>query len=496
MEPTVTLCRTAVVALTQELMQLRRTPMSGLFNRLQRAARDAAKSENKKVQLKVVGEDSGLEQELQERLYEPMLHIIRNAVSHGIENERDRVKAGKAAMGTIAIEAKSNPQLFVMEVRDDGQGLNYAAIRRRAIEKGLLAGNQTVSNDELSRFILHPGFSTRDCASEVSGRGVGMDVVAMTLEQMRGRIDIHSDPGEGTTMRLSIPLRSGIEHVMVFRSAGQLFALPMQSVSSAKSVHGWDSECPKFSLDTIFGSSYETAAGTKEVLMLRKPNGMVRQNQRTRNAPNLASLQLGLEVDEIVGPEEVVVRGLPSILKKHPLFCGITLSGAGETVLLLDGQRLTEFYQSHHTEDRPDRVAKSAANPLENRKATKRALVVDDSLCVRKLLVKKLKEFGIVAVEAGDGIEGLEKLRHDTFDLVFTDLDMPRLGGLEMLFDIQRGNYGDAPVVVISSRSEDEFRRKAIEHGAADFLTKPVNDNSLRKLLTDHQLLGTKENDE
>ena len=470
--------------------------MSGLFNRLQRAARDAAKSENKKVQLKIMGEDSGLEQELQERLYEPMLHIIRNAVSHGIENERDRVQAGKAAMGTIALEAKSNPQLFVMEVRDDGQGLNYAAIRRRAIEKGLLAGNQTVSNDELSRFILHPGFSTRDCASEVSGRGVGMDVVAMTLEQMRGRIDIHSEPGQGTTMRLSIPLRSGIEHVMVFRSAGQLFALPMQSVSSAKSVHGWDSECLKFSLDSIFGSSYETAAGTKEVLMLRKPNGMVRQNQRTRSEPNLASLQLGLEVDEIVGPEEVVVRGLPTILKKHPLFCGVTLSGAGETVLLLDGQRLTEFYQSHHTEDRLDRVTKSAANSLENRKATKRALVVDDSLCVRKLLVKKLKEFGIVAVEAGDGIEGLEKLRHDTFDLVFTDLDMPRLGGLEMLFDIQRGNYGAAPVVVISSRGEDEFRRKAIEHGAADFLTKPVNDNSLRKLLTDLRLLGKKENDE
>ncbi len=219
----------------QELMQLRRIPVSGLFNRLQRAARDAAKSENKQVQVKLVGEQAGLEQEIQERLFESLLHIVRNSVSHGVESQSKRTKAGKDPVGTITLEASSSAQLLIIEVRDDGNGLDYEAVRRRAIEKGLIAANHRSSKAELAKLIFHPGFSTREQASEVSGRGVGMDIVAKTIEQLHGRIEVDSVAGEGTTMRLMIPLRTGIEHVMVFRVSDQLFAIPMQSVTAAKS---------------------------------------------------------------------------------------------------------------------------------------------------------------------------------------------------------------------------------------------------------------------
>lgn len=200
----------------QELMQLRRIPVSGLFHRLQRAARDAAKSENKQVQVQVVGENAGLEQEIQERLFESLLHVVRNSVSHGIEPEENRIKAGKNSQGTITLEASSNAQLLMIEVRDDGNGLDHEAVRKRAIEKGLLSPNHRASNSELAQLIFHPGFSTREQASAVSGRGVGMDIVAKTIEKLHGRVEVDSVAGQGTTIRLTIPLRTGIEHVMVF----------------------------------------------------------------------------------------------------------------------------------------------------------------------------------------------------------------------------------------------------------------------------------------
>ncbi len=473
----------------QELMQLRRMPVSGLFNRLQRAARDAAKAENKRVKVEIVGDDAGLEQELQERLYEPLLHIVRNAVSHGIEPENKRLQNGKQPCGTITLESQTSPQLLVIEVRDDGHGLDYDAIRRRANEKGILVHSHTTTNEELGKLIFHPGFSTRDQASEVSGRGVGMDVVATTLDQMRGRIEIDSKSGQGTNMRLSIPLRSGIEHVMVFRSAGQLFALPMQTVTAAKSIQACDTRINKFSLAAMLSLPRDKHNPENEVLILRKPNGRLNRKSVSQNEPS-ATERIGLEVDEIVGPEEVVVRGLPSVLKRHPLFCGVTLSGAGETVLLLDSNQLTEFYQKYHSGNMGNQLATPNVDGADALPVARRVLVIDDSLSARKMLIKKLNKYGFAAVEAGDGIEGLERMRHDTFELVFTDLDMPRLGGMEMLFDIQRGNYGDAPVVVVSSRNEDEFRFQALDHGAVDYLTKPVSDKSLHRLLTDLKLIG------
>ncbi len=451
----------------QELMQLRRVPVSGLFQKLQRAARDAAKSEGKQVRFELIGENVGLEQEIQEKLFESLLHIVRNSVSHGIQSPEERTRIGKNPVGNITLAAQSSAQLLTLEVRDDGNGVDYEAVRKRAIEKSLIAPNQIPSEKELSNLIFHPGFSTREHANAVSGRGVGMEIVARTIEQLHGRIDVESQPGHGTTIRIGIPLRTGIEHVMVFRCAGQLFALPMQSVTAAKSSNA-TLDVARISLSSATSPTRSSDEKTKnkDVLILRQS---YQQSQK----------QLALEVDELVGPEEVVVRGLPNLLKQHPLFCGVTLSGSGESVLLLESEKVAEFCeQSRSTESN-----QNENSTLEKPDNRTRVLVVDDSLTARKSLVEILRRQGMNPFEAGDGVQAIERLHRETFDLVFTDLDMPLLGGMELLSDIQSGNYCEAPVVVASSRDEETFRTKAMDLGAIDYVSKPVSEKAVAQVL-------------
>lgn len=442
----------------QELMHLRRVPVSGLFGRLQRAARNAAKNETKQVRVDVVGENTGLEQEVQERLYEPLLHIIRNSVSHGIQSPQDRVAAGKGEVGTITLEASASAQLLVIEVRDDGTGINYDAIRKIGIEKGLIAATSQTSNAELANLIFHPGFSTKDSASEISGRGVGMDVVATTLEQLQGRVEVESVAGKGTTIRLLVPRQTGIEHVMVFRSHGQLYALPMQSIVAAKkSRDGFEA------LSSLSFSRRQS----------RRSNNVLVVKRSGLKGDDAMDSCIAISVDELLGPEEVVVRGLPPMLRNHPLFCGITLSGLGEQVLLLETESITDYCVPESELELPN---------LDSEHKLK-ALVVDDSMTARKHLSKLLNANGFGVVETGDGLEAIEALRRSKFDLVITDLDMPRFGGLELLADIRGGNYCDAPVIVVTSRDDMSFRQQSLEFGACDFINKPVSKQRFQQQL-------------
>lgn len=453
----------------QELVELRRTPVSGLFRRLQRVVRDAAQAESKEVRLQLVGEDAGIERSLQQRLYEPLLHIVRNSVCHGIETPDQRGANGKKTTGTITLEATSRAEMFVIEIRDDGRGLDYDAIRRRGIDKGLLAADQVASREELSQLIFHPGFSTRESANQVAGRGVGMDVVASTLQRMRGWLEVDSEPNQGTRIRLSFPMPSVIQHAMVFRSAGQLFALPMQSVQTAGEVKQ-RSMCLCFS-DLLGGERSGIEAGQRIVL--------AHETAKSRNVDGQL-VPVTLKVDEIVGPEEVVVRPLPSLLKQHPFCSGATLSGMGQTVLLLDARRVVET-QGHHLQDHDPEADKNDSTPI----GQPRVLVVDDSLSARKRVVRSLRRFPVDIVEASDGKEALELLKKDHFSAVFSDMEMPHVTGMELLAEVNgAGAVDPPPVVIISSRSEDEFTSRARKLGAANYLFKPLADESLDEAIS------------
>ena len=442
----------------QELVELRRTPINGLFNRLRRAVSDAARAEEKQVQLTLVGEETGIERSIQARLFEPLLHIVRNSVSHGIESSSDRAVAGKPPQGTITLQAQSGPDLLAIEVCDDGCGLDYEAIRRRGIERGLISPDVS-SHKELAQLIFHPCFSTRDTASQISGRGVGMDVVAATLERMRGWVEVDSSVGQGTTIRLSIPLHSMIQHVMVFRSGGQLFAVPMQSVQSA----GDEDEQPHaVCLAQLLELGPPTSGSGQERIVLGS-----QLTDKTQIQPSNTAIL----VDEIIGPEEVVVRPMPKLFRQHPVCVGATLSGLGEVVLLLDSNRLSQ--SAGLAEATP--VAGPVAATVKHK-----ILVVDDSAAARTRVVQSLGRYPVQIIQSSNGLDAWQTFQSASFDAVFSDIEMPRMTGLQLLAEIKKHPRGkEIPVVLVSSRTESSIRREAIQLGATACLEKPLTNAAM-----------------
>ncbi len=462
----------------QELIQLRRVPIGGLFQRLQRSARDAARAEGKKVRLQLVGEDVGLETSLQQQLYEPLLHIVRNAVSHGIEAEPQRAGSGKNPTGTVTLEAHGGANLLVITVRDDGRGLDYDALRRRGLEMGLIASDRPTSRADLARLIFHPGFSTRTDTTEISGRGVGMDVVATALERMHSWIEVDSVPGQGTTVRLLIPLHSVIEHVMVFRAGGQEFAVPTQFVRFAGDPASADtSDFPLTHLSNLFANLQGARSHNPHLLVLSC------HDSAQETSSEAATRRFGLLVDEIVGPEEVVVRPLPNLLAPHRLFSGVTLSGTGDIMLLFDSQHLLQFGMDFAADPlhRPT-LPNAAELPAES--AGKRVLVVDDSRTARRTLTRFLRAHHCQVEEAADGVEALRRLKDQSFDLIFTDLEMPQMGGMELLREVRAtSRVRTTPVIIVTSRGEEIFRKQARELGVNEYLTKPVSEATIHQTM-------------
>ena len=444
----------------QEVLQLRRSPIGGLCQRLERAVRDAAKAEGKQVELRQIGSDAGIERSLQQRLYEPLLHIVRNSVCHGIEPPQTRREKGKTPAGTITLEGRSGADLFTIEICDDGNGLDYQRIRHRGIERGLIDGSQSVSDQELAQLIFHPGFSTRESADQIAGRGVGMDVVADTLRRMRGWLEIDSKAGEGTRIRLSFPLPSVIQHAMVFRSGEQLFAIPMQAVLSAGNQQ---SESTSYRFTDLISQPKSDAS---ERISLSKDFVSDQHN-----------CPVTLLVDEIVGPEELVVRSMPGLLKNHPFCNGATVSGHAEMVLLLDPRQLLLA-----TAD--GKPTNSLANVQPPHSPQVRALVVDDSLSARQRVVRSLSRYPVTVVEAPDGRAALEMLSREKFDVVFSDMEMPNVTGMELLAEIKSdASQQSIPVVMISSRTEAEFTEQAADLGAVAYLGKPLLDSAMDEAL-------------
>lgn len=476
----------------QQLVELRRLPLTGLFQRLQRVARDAARVEQKQVRLEFVGEHAGLERSLQERLYEPLLHLVRNAVGHGIESPEDRLKMGKSSEGTITLEAYGSSHLLILEIRDDGAGLDFDAIRKRGHERGLLPTDRTVSEQDLSRLIFHPGFSTRNETNAVAGRGVGMDVVSAALDRCNCQIEINSIRGKGTTFRLNIPLSSVVEPTLIFRAGGQLFGLPTPFVQATS--HACESIWPpkqptgrqRLSLADVLGVAPAEKSITRRTLTVRQL-AHSRESQNLSQGISQASSnveqidQLSFAIDELVGTEEVVVRPLPPLLRRHPLLSGVSLSGAGEIVLLLDGNR---FIQAGTTITSNSAADSSALSEDVDSVSPRRLLVADDSLSARKRLVQTLASYGFEITEVSDGAEALDVLRTETFDAVFSDLEMPRMSGFDLLTELKGGNRQPCePVVLVTTRTESGTQARAQQLGADGFLAKPVSAESVEDIL-------------
>jgi chemotaxis protein histidine kinase CheA/ActR/RegA family two-component response regulator len=456
--------------LWESLQAIQIVPVRGLFHRLSRVARDAARIEGREVEVVMVGEDTGLDRAVQDKAFEPLLHIVRNAVGHGIEAAAERARSGKSSVGRVTLEARREGNRAVLVVQDDGRGLDYPAIEAKGRRLGLIAPDETPGIDRLNALIFQSGFSTRPEANAISGRGVGMDVVAKEVGRLRGTIDLASQSGQGTSITIRLPTRLALERAMVVRVDGQAFALPVELIELAqpfepKEGQEWgpnatmrvrEERVPLVDARRALGISMNAPDPCPKLILVRADGG-----------------PLALLVDEIVGARELVVKPLGPLLAGHPVISGTSVSLTGEVILSLNPSDLARW----HREGSAVPAGGAAPTPAAR---TAPVLVVDDSISVRRVAARHLSALGFEVDEVSDGVEAIQKLRSRPYRLVLTDLEMPRMDGFELLAQLERmGSLSATPVVVTSTRSDPETRRRVLALGAAAFVAKPLEPGEL-----------------
>jgi chemotaxis protein histidine kinase CheA len=467
--------------LWDELHSIRVVAIRGLFQRLARVAQETARIDGKQVDVVTIGEESGVDRAVQDKAFEPLLHVVRNAVGHGVERPSDRLKAGKPAAGRLTLEARREGNTLLISVQDDGRGLDHQAIAAKARSLGLLGPGENATGERLNSLIFHTGFSTKAQADAISGRGVGMDVVAREVGRLKGTVELRTEAGRGTRLTVHLPARLALETTMIIRVDGQAFALPVAQIEHARPFEAEeivtdgvtegqtkpgsflvfrDRKIPVLRAREILGLGSTPEPAWPKLLVVRSAGGLI-----------------GLIVDAIEGTEELVIKSLGSLLAGHPMISGTSCSASGEVISILNLAGL------HHW------VALGAApeqsGPLMERgdggsHAPPAVLVVDDSISVRKVVARHLQAMGLDVDEAADGLEALARLRSRSYRLVLTDLEMPRLDGFELMAEIQgSSSLSPIPVIAASTRLDQETRRRVLALGARAFLPKPVDATAL-----------------
>lgn len=454
------------------LQAIRIVPVKGLFQRLSRVAHDAARFEGRQIDVSTVGEETGLDRAVQDKAFEPLLHIVRNAVCHGIESPEERQKAGKPPAGRVTLEASRAGNTLVLTVRDDGKGLDYEAIASKGRRLGLIGPDDHPGVERLNALVFQPGFSTRDSANALAGRGVGMDVVAQEVARLHGSVSLSSQRGAGTRLSLSLPARLALEQVMILRVQGQAFALPMQLIERAEPYQVEDviGEAPTAKLR--LGSDTVPLIAARQVLGLSAGPSACPMVLLVRAEGE----PLAVVVDGIEGTRELVIKPLATLLAGHPVVTGVGHSVRGEVVFTLSPVGLARWRREAKTS------SASAGDSGVPGPCLKQApiLLVDDSLSVRTVAARLLRGFGYEVEEASDGLDALGRLRTGTYRLVLTDLEMPRMDGFELIAELARLGITPAlPVLMASTRSDPETRRRALALGARDFLAKPIDPEEL-----------------
>ncbi len=490
----------AIVSRIQgEVTRARMVELETLFARLRLPIRDAAQREGKVVQVLTRGEEVQLDKTIADALFNPMLHLVRNAVVHGIEPAETRLARGKAARGTITLEAREEAGQIVIRVHDDGAGLDLEALLNRGTELGLVARSTPLSDPRVRQLVFAPRLSTKATAGDVSGRGIGGDVVRRAVERLNGTIDVETGASAGTVFSLTLPITLSITRALLVRDRGRTFAISLhfpERIVDSKEADWVESAgvrrlridgayLPVSDLGKILGRPGE-AASTGPVLVLR-----------------MGERRLGVQVEGIVGQEEVVIKGLGELLEEHPLFAGVTIRGNGELVLVLDVPALIEQELGEEQEsDAPVELALPTAPSLDpqgsvisavsevaqesppGRSSKLRVLFADDSLSVRKVAERTLQSLGVEVTLAIDGADALAKLRSGEFDILFTDLEMPRMHGYDLIRELRfTSQHATLPIVVVSSRSGPKHQDQARSLGASEYLSKPFSAASIEAAL-------------
>lgn len=501
--------------LQDRLMRLRLVPLSTLATRLHRTVRNVAAQQGRQVELLFSGEDTQLDKTVIEELADPLQHILRNAVDHGIETPEQRLLLGKPARGRIHIAAWSEGAEVMIQIRDDGRGLDAERLRDAAVRHGLVSSRDEaarMSDEELWSLIFQPGFSTCRQVSEISGRGVGLDIVQSTVRQLKGSITVETQPGLGTAFIIRLPMTMAVMQALLVKSGGQTYAIPLSSVTQILRVEPEAVQCAE-------DSPALNLNGQRTWLLwlttLLRSGAVCNGNFENQIALilRIGGQQVGLLVDQIIGGREIVVRSLGTHLRRMQGVAGATLMGDGSVVLILNvpelvPERLTRKpgdaftaalttgpgaqageAEAFASQSEPAEIGCRFANECGETAEAARPLtvmIVDDSPSTRRISASLLSRCGWTAIQSRDGIEALEALQHAAQlpDLMLLDIEMPRMDGYQLLAAVrEQPALCHLPVVMVTSRASARHRQKALELGATDYLVKPWQDDVLISLV-------------
>jgi chemosensory pili system protein ChpA (sensor histidine kinase/response regulator) len=456
--------------LQEGLMRTRMVPFDALVPRLRRVVRQAAADTGKNVQLKLDGAQGELDRNVLERMTAPLEHMLRNAVAHGLESPAERKKHKKHEEGTIRIAVRREGSEVVLEVGDDGAGLNRAAIRKRAEERGLIRSDAVLADADLDALIMEPGFSTADTVSRLAGRGVGMDVVASEVRQLGGALDIKSKKGEGTTFTLRLPQTLAVTQAVFVKIGETTYAVPIASVRGVGRVSrdalGKDDATYAYGgeqyalhdLGTLLGHAAAKAEG-----QLQMPLLLIRSGE----------LRAAVSIDQVVGNREIVVKPVGPQVGSVPGIFGATIMGDGSVVVILDVAPLVRRQAALPRDTAPTHTVVEARHvPL--------VMVVDDSVTMRKVTGRVLERHNFEVATAKDGVDALEKLDERVPDLMLLDIEMPRMDGYELATAMKADpRLRNVPIIMITSRTGEKHRQRAFDIGVERYLGKPYQEHEL-----------------
>ncbi|WP_198969172.1 Hpt domain-containing protein [Xylophilus sp. ASV27] len=490
--------------LQRDLLRTRMVEFEGIAERLYAVARQAAKETGKPITLTITGGAVEMDRGVLERLAPAFEHLLRNAVVHGIEDAQTRAAAGKPATGTIAIGLRQDGNDVALEFRDDGAGLDHARIRDKARALGLIGAADTLDDAAAANLIFAPGVTTATEVTELAGRGIGMDVVRSEVQAAGGRIETLSQPGQGTSFRLILPLTTAVTQVVMLRAGALAFAVPAtvveivrrataqeieQAYASASFRHGAD-ELPFFWSGALLQAclrSQEPPTRTRPVVIFRS-----------------AQQRIALHVDEVLGHQEVVVKNLGPQLARLPGLSGMSVLPSGAVVLIYNpvalanvhGERIRAQLAAHAHPDAAGAEAAGGVDPAsplaDADPGVPLVLVVDDSITVRRVTQRLLRREGYRVALAADGLQALERLQEERPALVLSDIEMPRMDGFDLVRNIRAdAALHDLPVVMITSRIAAKHREHALSLGASHYLGKPYPEEELLGLVRRYALAGS-----
>jgi chemotaxis protein histidine kinase CheA/CheY-like chemotaxis protein len=462
--------------LRDQVMGMRMVPLDTILHRLGRVVFDALQKENrgkapgwKQARLVVEGSDAEVDKAIASALESPLVHVVRNAVGHGIEPAADRTAGGKAASGTVTIRAGQRGGHFVIEISDDGRGIDPAQVGRAAIRKGVVTAEALaqMSEKEIVGMIFRPGFTTVEAADDLKGRGVGLDEVVSKLAGVKGTLDVRSTVGRGATVVLSVPLTLAIHTVLLAKVADEALAIPMDAVERVVSlVESAVERMGRAEVFTLLGQTVPLLRAD-DALGLGRPPAR-RPDTFYVAVLDVAGRRFGLAMDEMTGKEDVVVKSLGTLLVDAPLVAGATLLGE-RCVMILDPAQIAGRLETPGAVDATAPAVAPARGP-----SRRPMLLVEDDLAARLALRRIFEEAGFDVHEAGDGVEALERAKARRFQFVSTDVVMPRMDGYELTRRLrQMPEYRGVPILMISSRAEEVDRRKGFDAGVDHYLAKP-----------------------